>query len=272
MYPMNYEEAILVSILIPVFNGDFSEIKESLDSIKNQSYTNFECILVDDSSDENITNSLKHYCDDDQRFLHIGRYKKDGLGSALNFGLRQCKGKYIARMDADDVCVIHRIKNQVNYLELNTDISVVGSNMAIIDEQSNIYAIKKYGLNHNSIIRHFSYKNGMGHPSVMFRRNIIDSGELYRKDFRFCEDLELWLRLLKKGYRFSNIDKVLVFYREDRNYNRIKDNWVYNLKARKLHFKATNIYSYISIFSAIINILMPIGIRRTLYKIATCLK
>ena len=76
MYPMNYEEAILVSILIPVFNGDFSEIKESLDSIKNQSYTNFECILVDDSSDENITNSLRHYCDDDQRFYILEDTKK----------------------------------------------------------------------------------------------------------------------------------------------------------------------------------------------------
>ena len=266
------KKPLLVSVLIPLFNGEFSKIKDALDSIRNQSHDNLECILIDDSNDNNISKSLKSYCELDIRFVYVGRYKNDGLGAALNYGLSFCKGEYIARMDGDDISVTDRIKIQLKFFQSNPNIDIVGSNMAIIDEQSNIYAIKKYGLDHNSIIRHFSYKNGMGHPSVMFKRNIIDSGELYRKDFRFCEDLELWLRLLKKGYRFSNIDKVLVFYREDRNYNRIKDNWVYNLKARKLHFKATNIYSYISIFSAIINILMPIGIRRTLYKIATRLK
>lgn len=269
---MKQEEPILVSVLIPVFNGVFSRIKEALDSVKNQSHKNLECILVDDSSDMNISNLLKSYCNEDNRFFYEGRYKKDGLGSALNYGLNKCRGKYIARMDADDICVVDRIKNQVDYLESNSDIFIVGSNMAIIDEENNIHAIKKYRLDHLSIMKHFSYQNGIGHPSVMFRKKIVDSGELYRKDFRYCEDLEFWLRLLKKGYRFGNIDQALVLYREDRNYHRIKDNWKYNLKARKLHFTFTNIYSYISIFSAIINILMPNVIRRTLYELMTRLR
>ena len=272
MNPMNQKEPIMVSVLIPVFNGVFLRIKEALDSIKNQSYKNLECILVDDSNDASISNLLKSYCNEDSRFFYEGRYQKDGLGSALNYGLNKCKGKYIARMDADDICVVDRIKNQVNYLESNSDIFIVGSNMAIIDEESNIYATKKYSLDHDSIMRHFSYQNAIGHPSVMFRKKIVDSGELYRKDFRYCEDLEFWLRLLKKGYLFANLNQALVLYREDKNYHRVKDNWRYNLKARKLHFTAHSIYSYISIFSAIINILMPTVIRRTLYKLATRLK
>ena len=125
MYPMNYEEAILVSILIPVFNGDFSEIKESLDSIKNQSYTNFECILVDDSSDENITNSLRHYCEMIKDFYILEDVKRR-ISTIL---LRQCKEnislEWILMM-----CVIHRIKIKLIIL-LNTDISIVGSNIAI---------------------------------------------------------------------------------------------------------------------------------------------
>lgn len=259
----------LVSIIVPVFNGATDHIIEALESIKLQNYQNLECLIIDDSTKKENIELLKNYCLYDSRFYYFGRYKTDGLGAALSFGLTLCNGTFIARMDIDDISIPSRIATQVAFLVDNPEVAVVGSNVTLIDEKGIEFGKKVYGVDHQSIANQFIYKNGMAHPSVMFRRTIIESGESYDPLFQYCEDLEFWLRLLSKGYIFSNIKQPLIFCRESVKYNRVRNNWVYNFHARNKYFSLGILSSYISVTIALIHLVIPESIRRLFYKMIT---
>lgn len=256
----------LVSIIVPIFNGNISHIIEALDSIKFQNYKNIECLIIDDSTQQENIELIKRYCRNNPRFRYFGRYGVDGLGGALNYGLINCKGELIARMDADDISISSRIAIQVKFLNDYPEVAVVGSNMVLIDDKGIKFGKKVYGIDHDSIVKQFIFKNGMAHPSIMFRRKIIDSGDLYNPLFRYCEDLELWLRLLNKGYIFSNIKEPLILYRESVKYNRVMNNWKYNFRARIKHFSISSLSSYLSVTIALLHLVLPKSIRSLLYK------
>ena len=122
-------DEVLVSVLIPVFNGNASLIKEALNSIRNQRNINYECILVDDSTDIEISRMLARYCKENKAFKHYLRLENDGLGAALNYGLKYCNGQFIARMDSDDLSVNDRLHTQALFLLNRSDVDIVGSNM-----------------------------------------------------------------------------------------------------------------------------------------------
>ncbi len=259
----------LVSVVIPIFNGNSIFINDSLNSIRDQTYTNFECIIIDDSTDMEIITMLKKYCKKNQGFKYIGRFGRDGLGAALNCGMKICKGQFIARMDSDDLSVNDRLATQVKFLTDRVDIDIVGSQMTLIDHDGVAFGYKKYQLEHDDIVKHFGFQNALGHPSVMFKRKLVEAGNSYDQNFRYCEDLELWLRLLRKGYKFANIERSLIYYREDRDYERGRDNWIYNWKARRQNFSPSQLYSYLSIGLAFINLFIPDKLRLVIYKILT---
>jgi len=259
----------LVSVVVPAFNGTFGQIKEALESIKFQNYLNLECLIIDDSTKQENIDLLKNYCLDDSRFNYIGRYGADGLGAALRYGINYCKGKFIARMDTDDISIPSRIATQVAFLNDNPEVAVVGSNVTLINEKGTEFGKKVYGDDHQSIVKQFVYKNGMAHSSVMFRRTIIESGESYDPLFKYCEDLEFWLRLLSKGYIFSNIKRPLICCRESIKYNRVKNNWIYNFRARNKYFSLYVLSSYLSVTIALLHLVTPESIRRLFYKMMT---
>ena len=115
-------------------------------------------------------------------------------------------------------------------------------------------------------MRDFSYRNAMNHPSVMFRRKIIKAGEFYNAEYRYSEDLEFWLRLARKGYKFENIEKPLIHFRENEIYFRVYNNWKYNWLARKKHFEMFNFYSYLSVITALVHLIIPSSLRKLLYN------
>jgi len=264
--PKSEQDQPLVSIIVPVFNGTIGHIIEALESIKFQNYQNLECLIIDDSTKQENIELIKNYCLNDSRFHYFGRYGVDGLGAALSYGLAYCNGVFIARMDADDISISSRIAIQVTFLNDNPEVTVVGSNVTLIDEKGIEFGKKVYGIDHQSIVKQFIYKNGMAHPSVMFRRTIIESGESYDPLFRYCEDLEFWLRLLNRGYVFSNIKQPLIFYRESVKYNRVKNNWIYNFRARNKYFSLGSLSSYLSVTIALMYLVLPESIRRLFYK------
>ena len=258
--------SILVSVIVPVYNGDKTKLETALISIKTQSYTNFECFIVNDSSDQNIIDYIENFVFDDDRFTHIQRNSSAGLGDALNYGINACKGEFIARMDADDISKPDRFAKQVEFLIKNKDISVLGTSVDLINDEDRKFATKTYPLKDKEIKCHFNIRNAIAHPTVMFRSDIHRAGFNYDKNFKFCEDLELWLRLKKNKYKFANLSESLLLYRQNEDHKREINNWKFNLKARAVHFQPLELGSYISLITGLIHFIIPNNLRARIYK------
>lgn len=225
----------LVSVIVPCFNEDLSTVNESLASLVRQSEPNFECFFVDESTNSSLSAAYERLCAQDSRFYYMRPDKRIGLAASLNLGISFARGEYIARFDSDDVCDVHRLQLQVQFLKNNPTVGVLGGWMKIVGRNGLEIAKREYPTTHDEIVRKFVYTNAIAHPTVMLRRKVISTVEgPYRVDFRYCEDLELWLRLLNNGVQFANLPKFLVGYRQQ-SPTRPRDNWRFNLKARKLH-------------------------------------
>lgn len=139
---------------------------------------------------------------------------QDGLVSSLNMGLTVAKGEFISRIDGDDVMMETRIAKQIDYLESNPEIWVVGGHIALIDERSNMIKVKKYQISDAIIRARILEESPVAHPAVTFRKTKIQDIGGYRN--LTSEDTDLWLRVLKLG-KISNLDEVVINYRVHQN-------------------------------------------------------
>lgn len=199
----------LVSVLMPVFNCGLY-IEESVQSVLNQAFSNFELIIIDDCSTDNTTDIIKKFSDSRIRLYEKGN--NSGLIDSLNFGISIAKGEFIARMDGDDICLPERFSKQVNFLIENPDILMVGT------------ALKRFGViedeviypeNHKDIAVRLCFNSPFGHPTIMGRKWIFEKYK-YNKDFEDAEDYELWTHLVFEG-KLANIGEVLLLYRTHKN-------------------------------------------------------
>ena len=199
----------LVSIIIPVYN-DEKYIRCSIDSILNQSYKNIQLIIID-SSDDGMTSDILHSYSD-SRICYFFQ-DKAGIANALNFGLEKATGDYIARMDADDISLPSRIEKQINFMELHSEISILGTGVDVIDKDGNVVIKSAINYHHDSEIKSkLIFGNCIMHPSVMMRAGLIKNGWRYDAAF-YAEDLDLWTRMAAKGIKFANLKESLVLYR-----------------------------------------------------------
>jgi glycosyltransferase involved in cell wall biosynthesis len=225
-----------VSCIVPCFNEDPIILEESLNSLARQTFKNFECIVVDESTQIDTVDRCKKICESDARFIYLHPSSRVGLAASLNLGIKLAKSDLIARFDSDDICHPERLALQVEYLENHPEVDVVGSSLEIIDGAGQIMGHRDYPSNHSDIVKKFIYSNSMAHPTVMFRKSIESiSGGVYDPSFRFAEDLELWLRLIRFDIKFANLPYFLVKYRQEYT-NRAKENWKFNVKARIKNF------------------------------------
>jgi len=194
-----------VSVIMSVYNEE-QFLKESVDSILNQTFKNFEFIIIDDGSTDRTPEILKHYKD---KRLKIINQENMGLTKSLNKGVKLAHGEYIARMDADDISELSRIEKQVEALEIAKDVAVVASWYSIIDEEGNEIIKEKIPCRMKELSRMFQKSNPFCHGSVMMRRDILKKVGLYREKFRYAQDYDLWLRMLAKGYQFYVIPEFL---------------------------------------------------------------
>lgn len=250
-----------VSIVVPTFNSDPEKTLTGLSTIRDQTLTDYECLIIDDSASGPISSLLKEFCDSDPRFFYF-RGDLKGIASALNIGLSKAQGKYIARADDTDICAPHRLFRQVEYLERNSLVDIVGSNMLLIHPNGDLDQ-GRYPQNHQKITRRFLISCPIAHPTVMFRRDIIDDGFRYDERFIYCEDLEYWLRLYRLGYKFFNIQEDLVIY-EVPDGLRAAEHWQYNFKARLKH--SWNPLILLSCILSLGHFLFPAGIRELIIK------
>lgn len=237
---MNNQADPTVSIIVPCFNEDPGTIEAGLASLRNQTWADFECIVIDESTDPRSAGKAKEFCDGDARFAYVHPPARLGLAASLNLGLSKARGSLIARFDSDDLCLPGRLALQVSFLDGHPEIGVVGGALEIMDNSGRTSGFRYYPLDHDAIARRMMVTNALAHPTVMFRRSLVESHGGYDPDFRYSEDLDIWLRWLNGGARFANLPDVVVKYRQQSTVRNAR-HWRFNLKARIRNFQASNL-------------------------------
>lgn len=224
-----------VSVIIPSFNEPPAIVRTSLESIRNQTFGDFECIVVDESTRPELADACRAICEEDPRFIYVHPTERLGLPRSLNLALSKSRGSLIARFDSDDICAPERLALQVAFLQAHPEISVVGGCLDIIDESGNKTAHRKYPEQPDEVAKGMHWTTTVAHPTVMYRKVAYESHGGYNPAFRFSEDLDLWLRWLNAGLRFANLPQVLVQYRQSHT-RRNPGHWRFNLHARVSNF------------------------------------
>ncbi len=208
------QQAPLVSVIMPAYNCE-AYVLEAVSSMLSQSFTDFELLVIDDGSTDSTPKLLESV--DDPRLRLVSNEHNMGLVGTLNRGLGLAVGRYIARMDADDVVVPERLEKQVLYLEEHPDVHVLGSMVNLINEQGTVFgAISGYPTDPDEIHRYLLRECCLIHPSVIFRKDTVKAAGGYSTDARHAEDYDLWLRL-SDDYKIANLPDKLVSYRMHRN-------------------------------------------------------
>ena len=197
--------APLVTVLMPVFNGE-EFLKEAIESILTQTYINFEFLIINDGSTDDSERIIRSY--KDSRIKYIKNEINLRLIETLNKGIQLANGKYIARMDADDVCDSRRLELQVEFLEKNLEYGLVGARGVSI---GGLVEIKyHYPSEHNSIQFALSLYNPFLHSCITYRKELLEVNKFeYNSRYPHCEDYELWLRMIKYT-KFYNLPEFLI--------------------------------------------------------------
>lgn len=197
-----------VSIILPCYNAG-RYLQECLESVFAQTFTDFELILIDDGSDDDIETIIKS--NNDPRLIYIRSSVNRGIVPSLNKGLKLAKGKYIARMDSDDIMAKMRLQIQVDFLEKNLDYGMVGCWHNVINPDGMLINRMQYPIDNEELRLLLLFRNQFSHPSVLLRASVV-RGILYDGDFKYCEDYELWTRIAEIT-KVANIPEYLLSYR-----------------------------------------------------------
>lgn len=203
----------LVSVIMSTYKEEEIFLRQAIESILNQTYEDFEYIIILDNPDNNLhIRIIKEYASIDERIKFYVNEKNMGLTASLNKGLGLAKGKYICRMDADDISIDKRIENQKKYLEEN-DYDLIGGISQMIDENGkSIYSIKKVPTDMEKIKKALRYNQIISHPTWFGKKEVFNKLNGYR-NMPLCEDYDFTLRAVLNGYKISNIDETVLKYR-----------------------------------------------------------
>lgn len=202
-----------ISVIMPVYNAG-AYLKDSIASILSQTFKDFEFMIVNDGSSDASEGTILGFSD--PRIVYIKNEKNIGQTASMNKAIKAARGKYIARMDADDVSFSERFKEQFEYAEKNERVAVIGTWHQEIDESGRVIRRCRFPSTPDIKARLiFSKLAGwpiISHPTVMIRKKVLDEVGYYDANFRICQDYDLWLRITRK-YPAENIGKVLLSYR-----------------------------------------------------------
>lgn len=190
---------------MPVYNSE-KYLKEAIKSILNQTFKEFEFIIIDDGSTDKSLEIINEY--KDPRIVLIKHKTNKGIIYSLNEGLKKTNGKYIARMDADDVAVKTRLAKQIEFLEKNKDISILGSWIKNFGDKN--YTWRTIA-NPKLLRSRMLFESSLAHPSVIFRKKDLTNFQ-YEKEYPYAEDFVLWVKAAEK-LQLSNYPEVLLKYR-----------------------------------------------------------
>ncbi len=200
-----------ITVLIAVHNGE-QYIRETLDSIKNQTFKDFECLLINDFSTDSTLSILEEYAKQDDRFVIHNNEVNLRLAKSLNVGLELARGKYIARLDADDISLPQRLEKQYEYMENHPEISLSYCKHFILN--NGMVHIANSGKNRSigGIPASFLFFCPVLHPGVIVKTDVIRKYK-YNPEHTCSEDMELWSRMIMGGEKIACQSEFLVLYR-----------------------------------------------------------
>lgn len=220
------DRTIKFSVIMAVYNGDHSKYFEmAVKSLLQQTYLPTEIIIVIDGFINNSLEEIIKKYEKEELFIFIRLDENKGLANALNVGIENAKYEYIARMDADDICVVDRFEKQLNFLQSHQNIDVLGTFVTEINENNQIIKeIVKVPILHEDILSLMKKRNPMIHPSVMFKKNFFKKAGGYRNDLLLAEDYQLWHQGFMKKCNFANIPEVGLMFRRTSDFYKRRGN------------------------------------------------
>lgn len=201
----------LVSVLVATYNSE-NFIKDNLDSLIAQTYKNIEIVVCDDASSDKTVSIVKRYQEKDERIKIIQNEKNLGITLNMNNGIKNCNGKYIAILDADDWSYPYRIEEQVKIMENNPNVVVCSGYMDICDEELNMKTTREYPLEDQEIRKAIIRYNPISHPASIWRASKLLETSLYNNRLPIARDYDLVVRISEFG-EYRNIPKSLIKYR-----------------------------------------------------------
>jgi glycosyltransferase involved in cell wall biosynthesis len=210
----------LVSVVMPVYNAG-KYLPQAIESILNQTYKNFEFIIVDDCSTDNSKKILLEYAKKDKRIKLIFNKKNSGVAFNYDRAIRLAKGEFIAAMESDDISSNYRLEKQIKALLESKDLCLVGSDIFIINENNKIVAKRIYPHSDFDIRKMIIFKSPFAQPSVMFRRKVYLKTNGYDKKYKNAMDYDLWFRFINYG-KVLNLAEPLLYYRVHANQSKSK--------------------------------------------------
>ncbi len=197
-----------VTVIMSVYNGE-KYIGEAVESILNQTYKDFELLIINDGSTDSSKDIIYLY--DDKRIRLINNKRNIGLTRSLNKGIRLSQSEYVARMDADDVSLPTRLEKQVKFMDANDDIALCGTWFQSIGNNSDV--VWKVPEHDEEIRCLMLFHNPIFHPTVILRRAVLEQFSLsYNPKYRYSQDYDLWVRMLAHS-KASNLQEVLLLHR-----------------------------------------------------------
>lgn len=207
----------MISVIMSTYKEDERLLRESIESILNQTYRDFEYIIILDYPDNDVHKSvIEEYALKDDRIHFYINEKNMGLTDSLNRGLSLCHGEYIARMDADDISLPDRLERQMKYLEKNHYDLIGGITEMINENGSLLYNIKSVPTDPKKINKALRYSQCIAHPTWLGRKEVFEKNAGYRH-MPLCEDYDFTLRAVLNGFVVSNLNEAVLKYRMTSN-------------------------------------------------------
>ncbi|MBR3148450.1 MAG: glycosyltransferase family 2 protein [Alphaproteobacteria bacterium] len=196
-----------ISVIMPAYNSE-KYIGEAIESILNQTFKDFELIIINDGSTDNTAKIVKEYAKKDKRINFVDNKKNQGLISVLNQGIDLCRGEYIARMDSDDISLPTRFAKQIEYMDAHHECGVLGTWFQCFGNST-----AKVRHPERIKILNILHDQHVGHPTVMVRKSVMDNyGFYYDANYKHAEDFELWSRMVFVT-EIRNLPEILLKYR-----------------------------------------------------------
>lgn len=241
---------------MPVYNAE-AYLQEAIESILNQTLTDFEIIIVDDASTDSSYRIIEEFSKMDNRIVMLKNEKNLGIAQTRTKGTKYAKGKYIAAADADDISIPSRFEKQYNYLEKHSDCGVVGGFIQLFDSDTGkIIGVRNYYEDDTNLRKRLFLYCPIAQPVCMIRKEVFENIGYYDPKYPPAEDLDLWFRIGTR-YKFANIQEILLKYRvhkQSATISTIEKMEAMTLEIRK---KYSNGYGYsMTLFDKIYNLVI----------------
>lgn len=203
----------MISVIMSTYKESELQLRQSIESILNQTYEDFEYIIILDCPDNQLHKTIiESYKEKDPRVRFYINEMNIGLANSLNKGIQLANGEFIARMDADDISLPDRFKNQLKYIQ-DKNYDLIGGITQMIDENGDlIHSIQKVPTNYDKIKKILKYGQCIAHPTWFGKKVVFETLNGYR-EIPLCEDYDFTLRAVLSGYRISNLNKIVLQYR-----------------------------------------------------------